>query len=49
MNAINDGDYNAMSLQLRYTRDSAGNVEPGLGIRSTIREVIFLGANIDSQ
>ncbi len=49
MGAMNAGDYNGMSQQLRYTKDSAGNVEPGLVTRSVIREVIFLGADLGSQ
>lgn len=49
MGAMDAGDYSGMSRQLRYTKDSAGNVEPGLVKRSVVRELIFLGANLGSQ
>jgi hypothetical protein len=37
--------YQGMSGQLRYTKDSAGNVEPGLVTRSNDRQAIFLGSD----
>jgi RHS repeat-associated protein len=49
MKDMNAGDYTGMSGQLRYTKDSAGNVEPGLVTRSDDRKAIFLGADPDSQ
>ena len=49
MKDMNAGDYTGMSGQLRYTMDSAGNVEPGLVTRSDDRKDIFLGADPDSQ
>lgn len=49
MKDMNAGDYTGMSGQLRYTKDSAGNVEPGLVTRSDDRQAIFLGADPDSQ
>jgi RHS repeat-associated protein len=49
MKDMNAGDYTGMSGQLRYTKDSAGNVEPGLVTRSDDRQDIFLGADPDSQ
>jgi RHS repeat-associated protein len=45
MKDMNAGDYTGMSGQLRYTKDSAGNVEPGLVTRSDDRKDIFLGAD----
>lgn len=49
MKDMNAGDYTGMSGQLRYTKDSAGNVEPGLVNRSDNRKAIFLGGDPDSQ
>jgi len=45
MKAMNAGDYEGMSGQLRYTKDSAGNVEKGLETRSDDRKAIFLGSD----
>jgi RHS repeat-associated protein len=45
MKDMNAGDYQGMSGQLRYTKDSAGNVEPGLVTRSNDRQDIFLGSD----
>ena len=45
MKDMNAGDYQGMSGQLRYTKDSAGNVEPGLVTRSDDRQAIFLGSD----
>jgi RHS repeat-associated protein len=47
MKDMNAGDYTGMSGQLRYTKDSAGNVEPGLERRSDDRKAIFLGSDPD--
>lgn len=45
MRAMNAGDYGAMSKQLDYTKDSAGNQESGLVERSRERRAIFLGSD----
>jgi RHS repeat-associated protein len=47
MNDIGSGNYQGMYGQLRYTRDSAGNVEPGLVTRSDDRRAIAEGADPD--
>jgi RHS repeat-associated protein len=47
MNDIGSGNYQGMYGQLRYTRDSAGNVEPGLVTRSDDRGAIAEGADPD--
>jgi GH24 family phage-related lysozyme (muramidase) len=43
MKDINAGDYEGMYGQLRYTKDSAGRVEPGLVTRSDDRKAIAQG------
>jgi len=45
MKDINSGDYDGMYGQLRYTKDSAGNVEPGLVTRSDDRKDIAQGTD----
>jgi GH24 family phage-related lysozyme (muramidase) len=45
MKDMNAGDYQGMSGQLRYTKDTSGNVEPGLVTRSDDRQSIFLGSD----
>jgi len=47
MKDINSGDYDGMYGQLRYTKDSAGNVEGGLVTRSDDRKAIAQGADPD--
>lgn len=39
--AIRNGDYNAMGVNLTYTRDSAGNRQGGLITRSNDRTTLF--------
>jgi RHS repeat-associated protein len=43
--ALKSGDYQAMSEQLKYTRDAKGVSQPGLATRSEIRKAIFLGTH----